>query len=82
MTPGLRPVSVFDAFVALVPDPTPVDEVFDPYAVVVPYSNRYVVERPFGFTFPFSFAPVDPTELAAVVVTLGAAAVTKVASAP
>jgi hypothetical protein len=40
------------------------------------------VERPFGSTFPFNFALVDPTELAEEVVTLGGEAVTNDASAP
>jgi len=48
----------------------------------VPYSKMYDVERPFGSTVPFNLAPVDESELAAVVVAAGGSAVTKVASAP
>jgi hypothetical protein len=40
--------------------------------VLVPYSKCQLVLRPFAFTRPFSRAPVVETELAAVVVTLGA----------
>ena len=80
--PDLSPFTVFETLVELEPEPALEDDVFVPYAVVVPYSKRYVVERPFGSTFPFSLALVDPTELAAEVVTAGGSAVTKVASAP
>ncbi len=48
----------------------------------MPYSNLYVVGRPFGSTLPLSFAPVAVIELAAEVVATGASAVTNVASAP
>jgi hypothetical protein len=39
--------------------------------LLVPHSNHAFVVAPFGFTLPFSVPPVDVTELAAVVVTVG-----------
>ena len=38
----------------------------------VPHSNHAVVDRRFGFTPPFNMAPPDVTEVAALVVTVGA----------
>ena len=40
---------------------------------LVPHSNQAVVAAPFGFTPPFNVAPLDVTEVAAFVVTVGAA---------
>jgi hypothetical protein len=40
--------------------------------VVVPYSNWYVVAKPFGFTVPLKVAVVTETPEAAPVVTVGA----------
>ena len=55
----------------------------EPYAVVVPYSNRYVVGRPLGSTLPASVAVVSSTALATpVVATGGGATVTKDLSPP
>src|SRR5215207_1878153 len=48
--------------------------VCDPYAVVVPYSNRYVVVSLLGRTVPFNVAVVAVTALAAPVVAAGGAA--------
>ena len=45
--------------------------VCDPYAVVVPYSNRYVVVSLLGATVPFNVAAVGVTALAAPVVAVG-----------
>ena len=45
-----------------------------PYDVVVPYSNVTVALELFAFTVPFNVAVVVPMELAAFVVTVGAAA--------
>ena len=41
---------------------------------LVPHSNQAVAATPFGFTPPFNVAPADVTEVAAFVVTVGAAA--------
>ena len=38
---------------------------------LVPHSNQAVVAAPFGFTPPFNVAPLDVTEVAAFVVTVG-----------
>jgi len=56
--------------------------VLDPYAVVVPYSKWYVVERRLGLTLPFSVALVSNTDDAADVVTDGTAPVVNVRSDP
>jgi len=40
--------------------------------LLVPHSNHAVVAAPFALTLPFTVAPPDVTELAAVVVTTGA----------
>ena len=40
MVPALRPLTVFETFVAFVPEPAPEDDVFVPYDVVVPYSKK------------------------------------------
>jgi hypothetical protein len=50
--------------------------------VLVPYSKNHVVARPLGFTVPVSVADVVVTELAAPVVTCGAAEVVSRPSAP
>ena len=57
----------------LVPDPTDCEDVDEGLASVlpVPHSNIAVVEKPFGFTEPFSVAEVAPIFVAADVVTLG-----------
>ncbi len=49
--------------------------VVDPYAVVVPYSKRYVVGQPFAVTEPLSVADVRPTAVASAVVASGATGV-------
>jgi hypothetical protein len=38
---------------------------------LVPHSNQAVVARPFGFTPPFSVAPLDVTDVAVFVITVG-----------
>jgi hypothetical protein len=40
----------------------------------VPHSNQTVVEMPFGFTPPFNVPPPEVTEVAALVVAVGATA--------
>jgi hypothetical protein len=42
----------------------------------VPHSNHAVVDAPFGFTPPFTVAPPDVTEVAALVDTVGGRAAT------
>ena len=39
---------------------------------LVPHSNQAVVAWPFGFTLPFAVAPLELTEVAALVVAAGA----------
>ena len=56
------------------PDPAAVVAVFDPYAVVVPYSNHQSVAAPLGLTVPFSVADVPPTALTVPVIATGFAA--------
>ena len=75
-------MTVFETFVELEPEPALDDEVFVPYAVVVPISKESVVVRLFGSTLPFSLTLVVPIELAADVTAVGGSAVTKVLSAP
>ena len=82
MVPGVSPVIVRETLPGLLPDPALEDGVWVPYAVVVPYSKRYVVGRPFGSTCPLSRAPVPVIEVAGVVVAPGGEAVKNVASAP
>ena len=54
-----------------------------PYAVVSPYSKVTTVLLPFAFTVPFNTAPVEVTDVAALVVTVaGTAGVVNVISAP
>ena len=48
--------------------------VFEPYDVVVPYSNHQSVAAPRGLTVPFSVADVPPTALTEPVIAVGAAA--------
>jgi len=56
----------------VVPEPALLEEVdFVSDPLVVPYSNLYVVEEPFGFTEPFRIAPWLATPEAASVVTDG-----------
>jgi hypothetical protein len=56
-----------------VPDPAPTFfvAVFEPYFVVVPYSNHHLVARPRGSTEPVSVAPPTPTLCATPVCTPG-----------
>jgi hypothetical protein len=42
--------------------------------LLVPHSNHVVVAAPFGFTVPFSVAPLVVMDPAAVVVTVGSTA--------
>ena len=49
---------------------------------LVPHSNQAVAAAPFGFTPPFNVAPADVTEVAAFVVTAGAAAVLALSAGP
>lgn len=46
--------------------------------LLVPHSKYAVVDEPFGFTTPFSVAEVEPTFVAELVVTVGAAVATDV----
>jgi hypothetical protein len=66
----------------LVPDPALPSGVFDPYAVLVPYSKYQLVDCPFGFTVPLTVADDGPTEDAEPVTTTGGGGVLKVPSAP
>jgi hypothetical protein len=67
----LKPVRFAETFTSVVPDPAAWLAVCEPYDVVVPYWNEYVVDCPEGFTVPFSVAEVEPIEPAAPVVTAG-----------
>src|SRR6266852_2068082 len=67
---------------SLAPEPALFDDVFDPYAVLVPYSKYQVVARPSGFTLPLSVADVGVTAVAGAVTALGSPLVENVASAP
>ncbi len=62
--------------VAVVPDPTDCAVVleYELSVLEVPHSNHAVVADPFGFTVPFTFAELIVIDVAAVVVTMGRAA--------
>jgi hypothetical protein len=67
-----------------VPVPALVEDDFEPYPVVVPYSTHQVVAFPPGLTVPVTVADVPPTAVVGPVVTAGAAAAapaTKIVSA-
>ena len=51
---GFRPVTVAETCVARRAGAGVGDGVLDPYALVVPYSNQYLVSEPFGLTDPVS----------------------------
>jgi hypothetical protein len=72
----LKPVRFPLTADALVPDPTDCAVVDVKVASVleVPHSNHAVVAAPFGLTVPFIAAELVVTEVAAVVVTVGALA--------
>jgi hypothetical protein len=69
----LNPVRAELTGAAVVPDPAACRVVLVNVVSVllVPHSNHAFVDAPFGFTVPFSVAPVVVTALAAVVVTVG-----------
>jgi hypothetical protein len=81
---GFRPLSVADTCDAVVPEPASTTAVLDPYAIVVPYSNRYFVSDPPGLTDPDSETLEVSTPEAEPVRTVGlvAALVVKVSSTP
>ena len=70
---GLKPLRFEVIATALVPDPDDweVVELKVARVLLVPHSNHDVVDAPFGFTVPLTVAPLEVTELAAVVVTTG-----------
>jgi hypothetical protein len=77
-------VSVADTCDAVVPEPASTTAVLDPYAVDVPYSNRYFVFEPPGLTDPDSVTLEVSTPDAELVTTVGllAALVVNVSSTP
>ena len=72
----LRPVRFEVIGTALVPDPDDweVVELKVARVLLVPHSNHDEVDAPFGFTVPLSVAPLEVTELGAVVMTVGSTA--------
>ena len=75
MTPVDSPVSAAFTDWLVVPEPTDCVEVLvkDESDGLVPHSKPALVDRPFAVTFPFRVAVVAPTDVAARVVTAGAA---------
>ncbi len=73
---GLKLLKLSVTDTADVPDPIDFDGVLLDVASVllVPHSNHAVVDALFGFTLPFNIAPLDVTELAALVVIVGTVA--------
>jgi len=80
--PILSPVSVAETALSVVSKPADWGAVFEPYAVLVPYSNHTVEARPRGLIVPVTTAVVAVTDWAGPVLTEGAASVVKVRSAP
>jgi hypothetical protein len=70
---GASPVTAAETALLALPLLVP-SGVRDPYAVVVPYSNQYVVLSLLGDTVPFNVAVVPVTALAAPVVAAGGSA--------
>ena len=58
------------------------EDLAEPYAVLVPYSKNHVVARPLGSTDPLSVADVGVTRVVAPVAAAGVARVVKMPSAP
>jgi hypothetical protein len=81
---GVRPTRSVATGTTLVPEPASASTAGDrdPYDVDAPYSNRYVVDDPFGVTLPFSVAVVSSTDVAADVVAAGLSPVVNVRSEP
>jgi hypothetical protein len=67
-------VSVGVTETELVPEPALVDDVFEPYPVLVPYSTYHVVAEPFGLTLPETVALVGASAVTGPVVAVGAVA--------
>jgi hypothetical protein len=82
--PAESPVSPALADWLVVPEPTPWNDVLLKVDNVgsVPHSNQALVARPLGVTFPFRVAALNPTDVAASVVTAGAAPGTKLKMLP
>ena len=70
---ALNPVKLAVTATALVPEPTDCDVVvlYVDNVLLIPHSNHAVVDAPLGFTVPFSVAPLEDTDVAAVVVAVG-----------
>jgi len=81
---GVRPTRSVATGTTLVPEPASASTAGDrdPYDVDAPYSNRYVVDDPFGSTEPPSVALVSSTADAEPVVALGFTGVVKAWSSP
>ena len=69
----MRPVIVARAATSALPAPASTSGVVRPYAVEVPYSKRYVVAVPFGFTTPVTTAEPVVTDSDGPVEAVGAA---------
>ncbi len=65
-----------------VPEPMPRADVREPYDVERPYSTYTEVERPFGFTVPWTVAAVAPMAMTGPVTTVGPESVLNVRSSP
>ena len=70
---ALSPVRFALIATALVPDPNDcvVVELKVVNVLLVPHSNHPDVAEPFGFILPFSVDPLEVTDVAVVVVTVG-----------
>jgi hypothetical protein len=81
---GFKLLTAAETSDAVVPEPASTRGVFDPYADVVPYSNRYFVSEPPGFTDPDRVALVVSAPDAEAVTTVGlsAALVVNVSTTP
>ena len=82
MRPFCNPVIFAATPFGPVPLPAFATAVFDPYDVLVPYSNHHVVARAFGSTDPLSVADETVIAVAEPVTTPGAASVVKIPSLP
>ncbi len=81
---GRRPLIAADIGVVVLPVMEPgVADTTVPYEVVRPYSKEAVAVEVFGLIVPFSVAPEEVTDVAAVVTTVGGfGSVVKVMSFP
>jgi len=70
---AVSPVRLAVTETGVVPDTTDCEVVAVDVAnvLLVPHSKKAVVDKPFGFTLPFNVAEVEPTLVAALVVTVG-----------